>query len=79
MRRELNRRARESATGVALPVVPNLAPFDEFRGDWRDHYLTAVGATNWSRKGADGGELRPIFMKLHVTVSWVFSPIHAPS
>ena len=52
-----------------MPVVPNLAPLDEFRGDRRDHHVTAVWATNGSRKGTDGGELRPIFMKLHVTAS----------
>ena len=52
-----------------MPVVPNLAPLDEFRGDRRDHHVPAVWATNGSRKNAYGGELRPIFMKLHVTAS----------
>ena len=50
-------------------MVPNLAPLDEFRGDRRDHHVTAVWAMNGSRKGADGEELRPIFVKLHVMAS----------
>lgn len=69
MRRERNRRAGELATGVALPMMPNLAALDEFRGERRDHRVTALRATNRGPKGADGGELRPVFMKLHVTAS----------
>jgi hypothetical protein len=49
--------------------MSNLATFDEFRADRCDHHVTALRATNWGRKGADGGELRPIFVELHVTIS----------
>jgi hypothetical protein len=60
-------------------VVPNLAALDEFRRDRRDHQVTALRATNRGRKGADGGELRPIFVKLHVTVSLLSPRSMVPS
>src|SRR5262249_35652404 len=75
-----NRSTVQLATGLAFPVVPNLASLDEFRRDRRDHDVPAAWPLGGRRKSAHRGALRPISMELHVTVSWfLFSPIHAPS
>jgi hypothetical protein len=72
MRRERNRRAGKFATRLAFPVVANLASLDEFRRDRGNHDLPALWALRGSRETADGGKLRPNFVKLHITVSWFF-------
>src|SRR5262245_48167234 len=69
MRREGNRGAGELAAGLAFPVVANLAALDKFRRDRRDHHVPTLWALRGSRETADSGELRPKFMKLHITVS----------
>ena len=76
MRCERNGRARRLATRVALPMVADFTALDEFGRDRRDHNVTAVRAAHGCGKGTDSGELRPIFMKLHVTASFC-SPVHA--
>jgi hypothetical protein len=60
--------------------MSNLATFDEFRGDRRDHHVPAARALRRSRETTDGRELRPIFVELHITAScFFFSLVHTRS
>jgi len=61
------------AADVAFPVVANLAALDEFRCDRSDQQVVAMRAAFWCGEGASAEELRPMFMKLHVTASFPFS------
>jgi hypothetical protein len=64
-----NRCAGELAAGVAFPVVTDFATFNEFGGDGSDHQVAAVWTTRGRGESAGGRELRPTFMKLHITAS----------
>lgn len=59
-------------------MVPDLAALDKFRRNGRDHHVSASRALGGSRKAADGGEFRPIAMKLHISASCFFSPVDVP-
>jgi hypothetical protein len=57
-------------------MMADFTTFDEFGRNRSHHDVAAVRAAHRRSKGTDSGELRPIFMKLHVTASY-FSPVHA--
>ena len=57
-------------------MMADFTTLDEFGRDRCNHDITAVRAAHGCGKGTDSGELRPIFMKLHVTASFC-SPVHA--
>src|SRR6201999_2446342 len=57
------------AAGLALPMVPDLAAFDELRGLGCDHPVAAMGATRGRGESADSGELRRTALKQHISAS----------
>ena len=50
-------------------MVTDFAALNEFGGDGSDHQVAAVRTARRIGESAGGGELRPTFMKQHVTAS----------
>ena len=63
MRREPDEGAEGLATGVAFPMVADLAVLDEFRRHRCDHPVAAARAAHGCGEGASGGNIRRV--KLH--------------
>ncbi len=57
-------------------MVADLSALDKLGRDGRHHDIAAARATRRSGEGADCGELRSVFMKLHITASFLTSPIN---
>src|SRR5215813_7943798 len=72
MRRERDARAGRLAAGITFPMMTDFAALNEFGGDRGDHRVAAMRTTRGIGESSDSGELRPIFMKLHVTPSLLF-------
>src|SRR5262245_15819843 len=64
-----NTRTGELAANVAFPMVADFATLYEFGGNRSDHQVATVRTTRRRGESTNGRELRPIFMKLHVTAS----------
>ena len=63
MPREPDEGAEGLATGVAFPMVADLAVLDEFRRHRCDHPVAAARAAHGCGEGASGGNIRRV--KLH--------------